>query len=208
MHLSYSLGMFFLVKMYLLLNSREIKRELLWAQTGHIFRRGGFYPHTLNKAGSGWQLPLHVAETSPFLQVMPRPLMRKSSQAALPPSTLHACSEVSWTHRKNAPRSSDQKLTLCFCPTSPRGHSCCSSTAVFWIFSFWLLILLGINNNDTEPPGVTLGRQTPAYTCEKRERTLGYAVSISLSLTERGWRACSLFFKNCFLHQRSVFLFL
>lgn len=38
-----------------------------------------------------------------------------------------------------------------------------------WIFSFWLLILLGTNNNDTEPPDVTLGRQTPAYMCEKRE---------------------------------------
>lgn len=78
-----------------------------------------------------------------------------------------------------------------------------------WIFSFWLLILLGTNNNDTEPPDVTLGRQTPAYMCEKREDPGICSFHQPKSHREEmEWRACSLFFKNCFLHQRSVFLFL
>lgn len=78
--------MFFLVKMYLLLNTWEIKRETM-STTRVYFQERPASPHS--QLGGQWAaLPLHTVRWSPFLQVMPP--REEAQPGRLTSSTSHA----------------------------------------------------------------------------------------------------------------------
>lgn len=148
------------------------------------FGRGRFYPHTLSRAGSGWQPPFHVAETSPFLQVMPHPLRGRPVRPPHLPALYTP-----------APRCPDHTGKM------PLGHQTENSFCVpvkrlkllLLHCPLWNLFILITDSVKALTTKTLYPRRstwkTSISSCVWEERTVVHSLSFSLSLTERAMKS-------------------